>query len=103
MQSVRTPFRSLAIMAIIAAAMWAKADAEKFTSCCTAVFDEEVTDPIIGFRLQRRNNQCVNAVILTTDKNKDFCCPVKSLWVGRKIQEFLNNLGRRRPSTASTP
>ncbi|XP_031440294.1 uncharacterized protein LOC116224476 [Clupea harengus] len=103
MQSPRILFRSLAIMVIITSVIWAKADAEKFTSCCTAVSDEEVTDPIKAFRIQRPHSHCVLAVIITTDKNEDFCCSVNSPWVDKKIKEFMRNLRRTRASGASTP
>ncbi|XP_031440299.1 uncharacterized protein LOC116224479 [Clupea harengus] len=103
MQSPRILFRSLAIMVIITSVIWAKADAEKFTSCCTAVSDEEVTGPIKAFRIQRPHSHCVLAVIITTDKNEDFCCSVNSPWVDKKYREFMRNLRRTRASRASTP
>ncbi|KAL2085722.1 hypothetical protein ACEWY4_019042 [Coilia grayii] len=102
MQSPRTLFRSLAIVAIIASVLWAKADAQKYTSCCTQVSNEKVTEPVIGFELQYPQNHCVAAVILKTEKHK-FCCPVRAPWVRAKIEEFMRrNLRQEKTTKPST-
>ncbi|KAG5268492.1 hypothetical protein AALO_G00213190 [Alosa alosa] len=96
MQSPRTFISSLAIMAIIASVFWQRADAqpEKYQSCCTRVSNEEVMDPIIGFKAQRPDKSCVAAVIVKTDKNEQFCCSPHAKWLKPKIMEFMRKLDR---------
>ncbi|KAG5268493.1 hypothetical protein AALO_G00213200 [Alosa alosa] len=98
MQSSRTFISSLAIMATIASVFWQRADAqpEKYQSCCTRVSNEEVMDPITGFKAQRPNNVtgCVAAVIVKTEKNEQFCCSPHAKWLKPKIMEFMRNLDR---------
>ncbi|XP_065123188.1 chemokine (C-C motif) ligand 34a, duplicate 4 [Paramisgurnus dabryanus] len=74
--------------------------------CCTSVSTTEITSPITGFKLQKRNLPCVNAVIFYTDEGMH-CSHWKESWVKQKVQELkrlqLKETGIKINSTVSTP
>nr|XP_055059131.1 uncharacterized protein LOC129442857 isoform X2 [Misgurnus anguillicaudatus] len=70
--------------------------------CCTSVSTTEITSPITGFRLQKRNGSCVNAVIFYTDEGA-LCTHWKESWVKQKVQELRKLQRQKITSTVSTP
>ncbi|XP_073796979.1 chemokine CCL-CUa [Danio rerio] len=69
------------------------------TNCCKSVSKVEVTDPIIGIRIQRKSHLCVKAIIFETEQG-DFCSDPRQPWARRKVQQFLRTLFIK---TISTP
>ncbi|XP_073669229.1 uncharacterized protein [Paramisgurnus dabryanus] len=59
----------------------------KANTCCEKVSKNEVTDPIIGYRLQKLHLPCVKAVILETPRGK-FCISPRAPWVREKLLQF---------------
>ncbi|XP_051969479.1 uncharacterized protein LOC127634114 [Xyrauchen texanus] len=81
--------RSLVVVGVFSSVIWTITDAEKVSSCCKLVSRTEVTDPIIGFRMQKSNPPCVKAVIFKTEKG-EFCSDWTQKWVLKKIRQFLS-------------
>uniref|UniRef100_A0A667YS24 Chemokine interleukin-8-like domain-containing protein n=1 Tax=Myripristis murdjan TaxID=586833 RepID=A0A667YS24_9TELE len=52
-------------------------------SCCEKVSSKEITEPIIGYKLQEENLPCIKAVIFQTEKDQ-FCTYVGAPWVRAK-------------------
>ncbi|XP_059419311.1 chemokine (C-C motif) ligand 34a, duplicate 3 isoform X2 [Carassius carassius] len=100
---------SLAAIAVIMSVIFSGTNGQihnKPIECCTSVSDKEITLPITGFRLQKRNPPCVNAVIFFTAEGQR-CSHWKESWVKQKIQELkkiqLQERGTKMNSTDSTP
>uniref|UniRef100_A0A668T321 Chemokine interleukin-8-like domain-containing protein n=1 Tax=Oreochromis aureus TaxID=47969 RepID=A0A668T321_OREAU len=55
-----------------------------FHMCCTTVTNKEITEPILGYIVQRANPPCVNAVIFQTQSGL-FCINARAPWVRAKI------------------
>uniref|UniRef100_A0A8C5ALN6 Uncharacterized protein n=1 Tax=Gadus morhua TaxID=8049 RepID=A0A8C5ALN6_GADMO len=36
---------------------------EKFSECCTKVSTQQITETIVDYMVQKRNNHCVNAIM----------------------------------------
>nr|XP_055059134.1 uncharacterized protein LOC129442857 isoform X5 [Misgurnus anguillicaudatus] len=70
--------------------------------CCTSVSTKEITSPITGFRLQRRNPPCVRAVIFYTAEGR-WCSHWKQSWVKQKVKELKKLQRQKITSTVSTP
>uniref|UniRef100_A0A3P8PRZ9 Chemokine interleukin-8-like domain-containing protein n=1 Tax=Astatotilapia calliptera TaxID=8154 RepID=A0A3P8PRZ9_ASTCA len=59
----------------------------KLAMCCKTVSNKEITEPILGYLIQRANRPCVNAVIFKTQSG-DFCVNGRAPWVLAKIVAF---------------
>nr|AXF84196.1 chemokine ligand 34b.7 member c [Ctenopharyngodon idella] len=66
METQRILMRSLAVV-VVASVIWtitvSAHPVEKVNTCCTVVSTAELTDPIIGFRMQKLNSPCLKAVM----------------------------------------
>ncbi|CAM9163476.1 unnamed protein product [Lampetra planeri] len=76
---------ALAIMLVVLAESGSAA--EKLATCCTTVTKKEITEPILGFLVQKANPPCVRAVIFQTGSGL-YCSQISAPWVRRKITEF---------------
>ncbi|KAM4606196.1 uncharacterized protein ACJ7VT_016449 [Polymixia lowei] len=74
--------------------------AEKLANCCTTVNKQEITDPILGYMVQKRRDPCVQAVIFQTAKGL-FCSHLHSPWVFKKIVQFNREAKRSTMSPSS--
>ncbi|XP_067290762.1 uncharacterized protein [Pseudorasbora parva] len=101
METQRILMRSLAVV-VFASVIWTitvSADnLQKWTLCCTEVSSAELTDPIIGFRIQYEALPCVKAIIIKTERG-EFCCDPKNPWVQRKVKKFLARRNKHLTST----
>ncbi|KAK2900671.1 hypothetical protein Q8A67_008786 [Cirrhinus molitorella] len=107
MQANQKMMMSLAAMAVIMSVMIMGTNGQiKHIECCTTVSTREITLPITGFKLQKRNPPCVNAVIFFTTEGPR-CSHWKESWVKQKIQELkkiqLQVWDMKMNSTDSTP
>ncbi|KAF7214182.1 putative uncharacterized protein DDB_G0290521 [Nothobranchius furzeri] len=69
---------------------------EKLASCCKRVSTKQITEPILGYLVQKPNLPCVRAVIFQTESG--LYCNQINPWALRKIQEF-----RKTKAQASAP
>ncbi|XP_068427430.1 C-C motif chemokine 8-like [Clinocottus analis] len=91
--------RRLAILALLFGVLAMTATAPiKIIGCCTQVSAAKITDPILGYRIQRKNLPCVRAVVFKTTKG-EVCSHWKEEWVFGKIKE----LEQIRKAKISTP
>uniref|UniRef100_A0A673HZM5 Chemokine interleukin-8-like domain-containing protein n=1 Tax=Sinocyclocheilus rhinocerous TaxID=307959 RepID=A0A673HZM5_9TELE len=88
MQLNQKMMTSLAAIAVIMSVMIMGTNGQiKPIECCTTVSTKEITLPITGFKLQKSNPPCVNAVIFFTTEGPR-CSYWKESWVKQKIQEL---------------
>ncbi|KTG43438.1 hypothetical protein cypCar_00003274 [Cyprinus carpio] len=81
MQLNQKMMMSLAAIAVIMLVMITGTNGQIFNrpiECCTSVSDKEITLPITGFKLQKYNPPCVNAVILETKMNSTDSTPLST-------------------------
>nr|ADQ00191.1 CC chemokine [Miichthys miiuy] len=60
---------------------------EKLAKCCETVSKHKITEPITGYMIQKRNAQCVRAVIFQTATGL-YCSHLTAPWVRAKIIAF---------------
>uniref|UniRef100_A0AAX7TD15 Chemokine interleukin-8-like domain-containing protein n=1 Tax=Astatotilapia calliptera TaxID=8154 RepID=A0AAX7TD15_ASTCA len=53
-----------ALVAVVLLAVAVSGSDEKLATCCKTVTNKEITEPILGYLVQRARRPCVNAVIL---------------------------------------
>ncbi|KAK2900670.1 hypothetical protein QQF64_015358 [Cirrhinus molitorella] len=104
MQLNQKMMMSLATIAVIMSVMIMDTNGQnKPAECCTTVSSKEITLPITGFKLQKRNPPCVKAVIFFTTEGLR-CSHWRQGWVRQKIQELTKLQGwEKMNSTVSTP
>uniref|UniRef100_A0A3Q2VMX7 Chemokine interleukin-8-like domain-containing protein n=1 Tax=Haplochromis burtoni TaxID=8153 RepID=A0A3Q2VMX7_HAPBU len=56
----------------------------KLATCCKTVTNKEITEPILGYLVQRARRPCVNAVVFQTESGV-FCINGRAPWVRAKI------------------
>ncbi|KAM8731181.1 uncharacterized protein AB9X84_025684 [Acanthopagrus schlegelii] len=86
---------ALVVMVVVAAVE--SGPGEKLAKCCQTVSNQEITEPITGYMLQRANAPCVRAVIFQT-KSGLYCSKFGAPWVGRKIEAFEKARAQASPS-----
>ncbi|KAG7231317.1 hypothetical protein INR49_012157 [Caranx melampygus] len=75
--------------------------AEKLASCCKTVTTQEITEPVLGYLIQKHHPPCVRAVIFQTESGL-FCAAIQAPWVRNKIMEFRQSQATTvPPSTVS--
>uniref|UniRef100_A0A1A7XNZ0 Chemokine interleukin-8-like domain-containing protein n=1 Tax=Iconisemion striatum TaxID=60296 RepID=A0A1A7XNZ0_9TELE len=72
---------------------------EKLASCCKRVSTKQITEPILGYLVQKPNIPCVKAVIFQTESGL-FCNKINP-WALRKIQEFRRTKAQASASPSS--
>ncbi|KAF1373264.1 hypothetical protein PFLUV_G00258620 [Perca fluviatilis] len=87
MENCGSMLKSALVVIVLVAMFQSGSAAEKLAPCCTKVTSQEITEPILGYMVQRANAPCVKAVIFQT-KSGLFCSYGRAPWVGRKIVAF---------------
>ncbi|GAA6234889.1 uncharacterized protein LOC108883626 [Lates japonicus] len=93
----------LAVLVGVLAIYTTNAAPIKISKCCTEVSVANVTAPILGYRIQKKNLPCVNAVIFETTEG-EVCSHWKQEWVFEKIMELeeARKAKRTTPPTTSS-
>ncbi|KAM6970957.1 uncharacterized protein LKV04_016687 [Tautogolabrus adspersus] len=85
------------VVLVLAAVVQPGAATQKLATCCKTVDREEITEPILGFLVQRADPPCVQAIIFQT-KTGLFCSQLNAPWVRRKISAFKKAKAQETPS-----
>ncbi|CAL8319024.1 unnamed protein product [Boreogadus saida] len=101
MTTCGTVTKSLLLLAVVVALTGqGSAAVEKFSDCCTKVSRQQITETIVDYMVQKRNNHCVNAVIFQTESGGLYCFKHDEPWVMKKFRQLR---GTKRAALASTP
>ncbi|CAI5685898.1 unnamed protein product [Oreochromis niloticus] len=76
-----------ALVAVVLLAVTVSGSDEKLATCCKTVTNKEITEPILGYLVQRARRPCVNAVIFQTQSGL-FCINGRAPWVRATIVAF---------------
>uniref|UniRef100_A0A3Q2XNL2 Chemokine interleukin-8-like domain-containing protein n=1 Tax=Hippocampus comes TaxID=109280 RepID=A0A3Q2XNL2_HIPCM len=68
---------------LLAAVLVALVQLGKPTECCTKVSSKEITEEVLGFRVQIPQAKCLPAIIFYT-KDNYYCAAVNAPWVRQK-------------------
>ncbi|CAL8239746.1 unnamed protein product [Gadus morhua 'NCC'] len=60
----------------------------RVSECCTTVARKEITETIVDYMVQQRNNHCVNAVLFQTESGGLYCFKHDEPWVMRKVRQL---------------
>ncbi|CAL8399864.1 unnamed protein product [Arctogadus glacialis] len=92
--------KSLLLLAVVVALTGQGSADWKVSECCTRVTRKEITETIVDYMLQVKNDHCVNAVIFQTESGRLYCCKHNEPWVRKKVKQ----LGvKKRAALATTP
>ncbi|XP_030204895.1 uncharacterized protein LOC115537255 [Gadus morhua] len=101
MTTCGTVTKSLLMLAVVVALTGQGSAVEKFSECCTRVSRQEITETIVDYMVQQRNNNhCVNAIIFQTESGSFYCSKFDEPWVMRKVRQLRRT---KRAALASTP
>ncbi|CAL8400123.1 unnamed protein product [Gadus morhua 'NCC'] len=93
--------KSLLLLAVVVALIGqGSAAVLKVSECCTTVSTQQITETIVDFMVQKRNNPCVKAIIFLTESGRLYCCKHDEPWVLRKVRELEL---KKRAALASAP
>ncbi|XP_059901210.1 uncharacterized protein LOC132452545 isoform X9 [Gadus macrocephalus] len=93
--------KSLLLLAVVVALTGQGSAADRRVSeCCTRVSRQQITETIVDYMVQKRNNHCVNAVIFQTESGGLYCCRYNEPWVRRKVMQLR---AKKRAALASAP
>ncbi|XP_059901209.1 uncharacterized protein LOC132452545 isoform X7 [Gadus macrocephalus] len=92
--------KSLLLLAVVVALTGQGSAAYPLPECCTRVSGQQITETIVDYMLQQRNNRCVTAIIFRTESGSLYCCKHNEPWVMKKVRELRLN---KRAALASTP
>nr|UYO69762.1 C-C chemokine 1 [Cromileptes altivelis] len=87
MENCASMLKSALVVILLVAVVQCGADVEKLASCCKKVNNQEITEPILGYLVQKPNPPCVLAVIFQT-KSGFYCSQLTAPWVRRKVVAF---------------
>ncbi|KAJ8274384.1 hypothetical protein COCON_G00090090 [Conger conger] len=87
MQAFMGPLRIVAVVTVILSLTVLGTDGNKAHNCCQEVSTQNITVPILGYRVQLRKPPCVKAVIFLTEDGEK-CSHWKESWVFQKIREL---------------
>ncbi|TKS87423.1 hypothetical protein D9C73_021547 [Collichthys lucidus] len=73
---------------------------EKLAECCETVSNVKITEPITGYMIQKRNAQCVRAVIFQTATGL-YCSQLTAPWVRAKIVAFEKEKAQKASSSVA--
>ncbi|XP_030204891.1 uncharacterized protein LOC115537254 isoform X3 [Gadus morhua] len=81
--------KSLLLLAVVVALIGQGSAVPKFSECCTRVSRQQITETIVDYTVQKRNNHCVNAIIFQTESGSLYCCKHDESWVKGKVRQLM--------------